>query len=391
MSISVRTGSCYGVARGTGARFPAAVVFSRGRPRRPGATRTFHRRHTSSESDDGPRGVSPMTKKQRDAYPNRVLLCLEHHKIVDDDPYHWTVDRLLQVKAEHEAWVESVTSDEDGSALAAALIYADVIQHVEAEINFKSWNAWTTGLLAPTPSIHPEMLERIERLREWLFRRPWPATLPELEVAFENLRRVLDDVAMVCQLGLEEKLGRLMLVPEYKKRWVENYDELADQFEWTVDVSPRLDNGAYASCQPRLRSDPKADRSPLPSRRGRANGRANGRRSALRPYSADLLGYRRKEPLPGPGEVSRRPLDPGHRVRRRPERARLASDNTFPRRRVMPMVETYVPRLERSRAPRWCRSRVDRSRARSTSGSRRPRHVTDNLEVQSATITRGRK
>jgi hypothetical protein len=192
--------------------------------------------HIVADCDEGPRGASSMTKKQRDAYPNRVLLCLEHHKIVDDDPDYWTVDRLLEMKAKHEAWVESVTSAEEDSALAAALIYAEVIQRVGAELDFDSWHAWSSTLVEPTPSIHPKMLERIERLREWLFRRPWPQTLPELEEAFENLRRILDDLAMVCRLGLEEKFGRRILVPEYKKRWVENYDEHADQFEWTVDV-----------------------------------------------------------------------------------------------------------------------------------------------------------
>lgn len=192
--------------------------------------------HIIAESEDGPRGKSPITRAQRDAYPNRILLCLEHHKIVDDDPDHWTVDRLLEMKAEHEAWVESVTSADDDAALAAALIYADVIQRVEAKLDFDAWDLWTSGLLAPTPWIDREVLERIERLRQWLFRRPWPKRLPDVEEAFENLRRILDDLAMVCQLGLEEDLGRRRLVPEYKKRWVDDYNEHAEQFNWTVDL-----------------------------------------------------------------------------------------------------------------------------------------------------------
>lgn len=192
--------------------------------------------HIVAESENGPRGESPMTKAQRDAYPNRVLLCLEHHKIVDDDPGYWKVDRLLEMKATHEAWVESVTSDDEEAALAAALIYADVVQRVQAELDFDSWHLWTSWLLAPTPSIDTEALKRIEGLREWLFRRPWPNSLRDVEEAFENLRRILDDLAMVCQLGLEMDRDRRMLVPEYKKRWVDDYDEHAEQFNWTVDL-----------------------------------------------------------------------------------------------------------------------------------------------------------
>lgn len=192
--------------------------------------------HIVAAREDGPRGNSPMTRAQRDAYPNRILLCLEHHKIIDDDPDHWKVDRLLAMKAGHEAWVESVTSSDDEAGLVAALIYADAIQRVEAELDFDAWHLWTSGLLAPTPSIDREALERIDRLREWLFRRPWPKTLPDLEEGFENLRRILDDIAMVCQLGLEDTLDTRTLVPEYKKRWVDDYDKHAEQFNWTVDL-----------------------------------------------------------------------------------------------------------------------------------------------------------
>src|SRR4051794_26506610 len=42
-----------------------------------------------------------------DAYENRVLLCKVHHKIVDDQPGEYTVDRLHRIKADHEAWVDS--------------------------------------------------------------------------------------------------------------------------------------------------------------------------------------------------------------------------------------------------------------------------------------------
>ena len=39
--------------------------------------------HMVAESQDGPRGVSPLTIAQRNSYPNLLLLCLEDHKLVD--------------------------------------------------------------------------------------------------------------------------------------------------------------------------------------------------------------------------------------------------------------------------------------------------------------------
>ncbi len=225
------------------------------------ATNLSQEAHIVGESEDGPRGTSQLTKAQRDAYPNRIVLCLEHHKVVDDSSDHWTIDRLLEMKAEHEAWVESVTSDDEDVALVASLLYGDIIQRTEIELYFDEWHVWTSSLLLPTPWIDPKVLNQIQNLGEWLFRRPWPRTVPDLEQAFENLWRVLNDLAVVAEIGLEEKLGRRMLVPEYKKRWVNDYDEHAAQFDWTVgvihDITMELTRAANLVCDRiRLRIDP---------------------------------------------------------------------------------------------------------------------------------------
>lgn len=37
-----------------------------------------------------------------DAYPNRILLCRKHHKIVDDNKERYTVEVMRAMKAEHE-------------------------------------------------------------------------------------------------------------------------------------------------------------------------------------------------------------------------------------------------------------------------------------------------
>jgi len=55
--------------------------------------------HIVTETASGPRGESPLTLKERNSYPNLMLLCLEHHKIVNDDPDAFTVDALLEMKA----------------------------------------------------------------------------------------------------------------------------------------------------------------------------------------------------------------------------------------------------------------------------------------------------
>lgn len=63
--------------------------------------------HIVAERVDGPRGNSPLKLKERNHEANLLLLCLDHHKVVDDDPITHTVESLKRRKAEHELWVAS--------------------------------------------------------------------------------------------------------------------------------------------------------------------------------------------------------------------------------------------------------------------------------------------
>ncbi len=66
--------------------------------------------HIVAEGKDGPRGSSPLTPEQRNSESNLVLLCLAHHKMLDDDPETYSVQTLYGRKAAHEAWVASSLS-----------------------------------------------------------------------------------------------------------------------------------------------------------------------------------------------------------------------------------------------------------------------------------------
>lgn len=64
--------------------------------------------HIVAESPDGPRGKSPMTAKQRNSYPNLILLCNQHHQLIDSEEAlaTYTVERLTAMKQDHEAGIE---------------------------------------------------------------------------------------------------------------------------------------------------------------------------------------------------------------------------------------------------------------------------------------------
>src|SRR5208282_508551 len=62
--------------------------------------------HIVAQAVDGPRGDSGLTLERRDVYSNLVLLCNVDHKVVDDQPQHYSVQYLANLKASHEKWVK---------------------------------------------------------------------------------------------------------------------------------------------------------------------------------------------------------------------------------------------------------------------------------------------
>jgi len=60
--------------------------------------------HIISEKDKGPRGDS-KAKFNHNGYDNLILLCMNHHKIIDDNEDKYTVNKLIEIKNKHEAWV----------------------------------------------------------------------------------------------------------------------------------------------------------------------------------------------------------------------------------------------------------------------------------------------
>lgn len=61
--------------------------------------------HIVAQSRSGPRGEHPAPGGDVDSYENLILLCEEHHNLIDRQPHTYTVPKLLQMKKDHEQWV----------------------------------------------------------------------------------------------------------------------------------------------------------------------------------------------------------------------------------------------------------------------------------------------
>ena len=64
-----------------------------------------------AHSDTGPRADPSFPQEARYEYDNLILLCCNHHKIVDEQPSTYTVSDLKRWKAEHEKWIEQSLSN----------------------------------------------------------------------------------------------------------------------------------------------------------------------------------------------------------------------------------------------------------------------------------------
>jgi hypothetical protein len=61
--------------------------------------------HIVAEQPTGPRGDASVPALDRNSYPNLLLLCQEHHQLIDAQEAAYGVERLRAMKEAHESWV----------------------------------------------------------------------------------------------------------------------------------------------------------------------------------------------------------------------------------------------------------------------------------------------
>ncbi len=130
--------------------------------------------HMIAEEDDGPRGNSPLPKEQRNKYQNLILLCNVHHKQVDDQPSHFTVEKLRSIKAAHEQWVRECLTGFDPSKQAEDELWAAYIDEWAHRAYLDDWLNIAYGFLEPQPVSNTEIIDTLSSLREWILSRVWP-------------------------------------------------------------------------------------------------------------------------------------------------------------------------------------------------------------------------
>ncbi len=199
--------------------------------------------HIVAREEDGPRGHSDLSPEQRDKFDNLVLMCKIHHKVIDDQPKEYTVERLHQIKQDHLDWIDA-NLNPDKDKQKDEEIYATYVDKVADMADFENWKNWTSDIFGNgQPQIPVERFDKLASLNEYLLSRTWPKRYDKLERAFINFRVVLNDFLTVFS-KYREKIGTddypIYNTEKIYKR-LSNYDEsayqrLSDKFDFHVDL-----------------------------------------------------------------------------------------------------------------------------------------------------------
>ena len=145
--------------------------------------------HIVSPKPNGPRGASILAEKDRHRYPNLIVLCCNHHTRVDQDPGSWPIERLHQIKADHELWVENNLDLTQESKSSKA--YAHLVDLATDRLSLSFWDDISDGAVAGMLPGH--FVQGCNDFTTTVFRFVWPDEKPQLEAAIRNLAGRLGD------------------------------------------------------------------------------------------------------------------------------------------------------------------------------------------------------
>jgi hypothetical protein len=118
--------------------------------------------HMHSHSNHGPRAVPSLSAKQRNEYKNLILVCKNCHARLDGQKNTNTVEKIRQLKYNHEAWVRASLPERGKSRVGWRAITIGEDQ-------------WPIDSLTFDTALSPDyMISRPERLNVTLDENGWP-------------------------------------------------------------------------------------------------------------------------------------------------------------------------------------------------------------------------
>lgn len=184
--------------------------------------------HIVGEKPDAPRGKSPLSQPERDSYHNLILLCPNDHAIIDKNEADWPVEKLHQVKSEHELWVtETLSETVDHVKLAQDTILASVVDCAVALCFLDRWQSWTSYALSTDPQWPKELLDNIYTFRQKVIAAIWPPHHKDFRNATITFSVLIHRASAVFREH-SERQGEVFLASKFYKRADRNPDYAED-------------------------------------------------------------------------------------------------------------------------------------------------------------------
>jgi hypothetical protein len=115
--------------------------------------------HIHGANPGSPRHDPNQSPLERNAYANLILLCPNHHRVIDSDEEAYTVDRLRRMKADHEATSQPI-SENDAARAAPLFIDTSIVSVGQSG----GVTAGTVVLPPSDPVVQRRRLQAVEKL-----------------------------------------------------------------------------------------------------------------------------------------------------------------------------------------------------------------------------------
>ena len=177
--------------------------------------------HIVAQKEDGPRGISSLSSEERDKYNNLILLCNIHHKITDDQPNEYSVEKLLEFKTNHEKWInENLIVDK--KKIKDDELYATYVEKIIELSDLHNWKNWTSFFLGASEIFLKKEFDSLCEIPDYVVSRIWPQRYRSLESSIINFKNVVNDLFRVYYKYPNERSDGYRVEKFYKAFYYEN-------------------------------------------------------------------------------------------------------------------------------------------------------------------------
>lgn len=140
--------------------------------------------HIVAREDSGPRANPSMSDEEKDSYDNLIILCPNHHTLIDKDTTTYTVEKLKKIKSDHE----------NLNICELKPYYEQFITEWDKLCNGREWEVFTNNFLYSTAyHISSHHYKLIDDFISFYRRRPNYFQIFSLDAAFASYTHTLHD------------------------------------------------------------------------------------------------------------------------------------------------------------------------------------------------------